>query len=147
MVLRLAIIEKELKVCCSNGSFLNANEGVLRKILTGFDKANQIKGNDGYWSNTYSNMMDIPGQTLAYVSDDLKLVVLDKDVFKSIVTPTNYISVNEFAEKHGKQIAIVRRLCAEGRIENTQKIGETWLIPSDAKYPERKPRTIKSKKE
>lgn len=145
MVLRLVMIEKELKVCCSNGSFLNANESVLRKILTKFDKATRIKGEDGYWSNTYSNMKDIPGQTLAYVSDDAKLVVLDANVFKSIVTPTNFISVNEFAEKHGKQIAIVRRLCAEGRIENVQKIGETWLIPSDAKYPERKPRTIKNK--
>ena len=145
MVLRLAMIEKELKVCCANGSFLKADESVLRKILTEFDRATGIKGHDGYWSNTYSNMKDIPGQTLAYVSDDLKLVILDKNVFKCIVTPTNFVSVNEFAEKNGKQIAIVRRLCAEGRIENAQKIGETWLIPSDAKYPERKPRTVKSK--
>ena len=143
MILRVISVKKEIKVCCSNGSVLTADENVLRKILTGFDKANNIKGNDGYWDVSCTNMKDVQGQTLAYVEDDFTLVVSDKNLFKSIVTPSEFITVSEFAEKFNKKDAIVRRMCTEGRIPGIEKHGETWLIPADAEYPKRKPRTVK----
>ena len=38
---------------------------------------------------------------------------------------------------------MVKRLCDEGRIEGAHKISSGWLIPENAPYPERKPRTVK----
>ena len=143
MILRIISVKKEIKVCCSNGSVLAADENVLRKILTGFDKANTIKGNDGYWNVNCTNMKEVQGQTLAFVEDDFTLVVYDKNLFKDIVTPAKFITVSEFAEKYNKKDAIVRRMCTDGRISGIAKYGETWLIPADAEYPKRKPRTVK----
>lgn len=143
MILRVISVKKEIKVCCSNGSVLTADEDILRKILTGFEKAGNIKGKDSYWNNSFEHMEDVPGTELAYVDDDFNLVVHDQKLFKNIVTPAKFITVSEFAEKYNKKDAIVRRMCTDGRISGIAKYGETWLIPADAEYPKRKPRTVK----
>lgn len=143
MILRIISVKKEIKICCSNGSVLTADEDALRKVLTGFEKAGSIKGKDSYWNSSFERMEDVPGTELAYVDDDFKLVVHDQKLFKSIVTPARFITVSEFAEKYNKKDAIVRRMCTDGRISGIAKYGETWLIPADAEYPKRKPRTVK----
>lgn len=49
-----------------------------------------------------------------------------------------YISVTEFASKHGISERTARNYCATGKIEGVILIGKTWSIPSDAKLPARK---------
>ncbi|MBP1582196.1 MAG: DNA-binding protein [Oscillospiraceae bacterium] len=46
-----------------------------------------------------------------------------------------YLSVADFAKKHGRQPALVRRLCMNGRIKGATSVGSTWLIPENAPYP------------
>lgn len=49
-----------------------------------------------------------------------------------------YISVIQFADKHGISERTVRNYCAEGKIDGVFLIGKTWNIPEDATLPARK---------
>ena len=53
-----------------------------------------------------------------------------------------YISVNQFAEKHGISERTVRNYCAVGKIEGAFLSGKTWNIPADAVLPQKKKRKI-----
>lgn len=46
-----------------------------------------------------------------------------------------YISVIQFAEKHGISSRTVRNYCAQGKIDGAFLTGKTWNIPSDATLP------------
>ena len=48
-----------------------------------------------------------------------------------------YISVIQFAEKHGISERTVRNYCAGGKIEGAFLTGKTWNIPADAVLPKR----------
>lgn len=49
-----------------------------------------------------------------------------------------YISVNEFAERHNVSERTVRNWCAEGKMYGAFLTGKTWNIPSDTPLPLRK---------
>ena len=51
-----------------------------------------------------------------------------------------YISVNQFAEKHGISERTARNYCAVGKIEGAFLSGKTWNIPADAILPQKKKR-------
>ena len=57
---------------------------------------------------------------------------------------TEYISVTEFAERHGISERTVRNYCAVGKIEGAFLTGKTWNIPADAALPQRKSRQQKT---
>ena len=48
-----------------------------------------------------------------------------------------YISVKQFAEKHGISERTARNYCASGKIEGAFLTGKTWNIPTDASLPGR----------
>lgn len=48
-----------------------------------------------------------------------------------------YISVSQFAEKHGISERATRNYCATGKIEGAFLTGKTWNIPADASMPTR----------
>lgn len=48
-----------------------------------------------------------------------------------------YISVSQFAEKHGISERTARNYCATGKIEGAFLTGKTWNIPADASMPTR----------
>lgn len=50
----------------------------------------------------------------------------------------DYLSVSKIAKLWGLSERSVRNYCAEGRISGATLIGKTWMIPSDAKKPNRK---------
>lgn len=50
------------------------------------------------------------------------------------MTTNEYLSVSQFAEKHKKDPANIRKLIAAGRIPAI-KIGNQWAIPADAEPP------------
>lgn len=52
-----------------------------------------------------------------------------------------YISVVDFAEKHGVSERTARNYCAVGKIDGALLIGKTWSIPEDAVLPQRKRKT------
>lgn len=49
-----------------------------------------------------------------------------------------YISVTEFAKRHGFPERTARNYCAMGKIEDAILVGKTWSIPADAELPVRK---------
>ena len=49
-----------------------------------------------------------------------------------------YISVNQFAEKHGISERTARNYCAVGKIEGAFLTGKTWNVPADAVLPQKK---------
>ncbi|MBR5687089.1 MAG: Fic family protein [Prevotella sp.] len=51
-----------------------------------------------------------------------------------------YISVRQFAEKHGISERTARNYCATGKIEGAFLTGKTWNIPANAVVPGRKPK-------
>ncbi len=53
------------------------------------------------------------------------------------MTMTTYLSVKEYAKLHNKDEGNVRRFLIAGRLEG-QKVGNQWIIPVDAVYPEDK---------
>ena len=55
-----------------------------------------------------------------------------------------YISVSEFAEKHGVSQRTVRNYCATGKIDGVLLVGKTWSIPHDAVLPARNGRRCKA---
>ena len=54
-----------------------------------------------------------------------------------------YISVAEFAAKHGIAERTVRNYCARGELDGAILVGKTWSIPADAELPSRKRRKLK----
>ena len=55
-----------------------------------------------------------------------------------------YISVAEFAAKHGISERTARNYCTLGKIEGAILVGKTWNIPADVELPSRKPRQRKA---
>ena len=51
-----------------------------------------------------------------------------------------YISVAEYAAKHGISERTVRNYCAKGKMEGAYLVGKTWNIPADAALPKKKSR-------
>ena len=52
-------------------------------------------------------------------------------------TKMEYISVSEFAQKHGLPERTVRNWCAAGKIPGAFLTGKTWNLPADAELPTR----------
>ena len=57
----------------------------------------------------------------------------------------DYISIAEFAGKHGVSERTVRNWCASGKMEGAFLTGKTWNVPEDASLPGRK--NVKARKE
>ena len=49
-----------------------------------------------------------------------------------------YISVSEFAARHGISERTARNYCSVGKIDGAYLVGKTWNIPEDAALPSRK---------
>ena len=54
-----------------------------------------------------------------------------------------YISVSEFAQKHGISERTARNYCSLGKIEGAYLVGKTWSIPEEAQLPLKKSRAKK----
>ena len=46
-----------------------------------------------------------------------------------------YMTTSQKAAEWGVSRRLVSKYCADGRIEGAMHIGNTWLVPSDAKKP------------
>lgn len=142
MKLRVITQRRELFVLCPNGSILKATQEVLERLLRDFKRPQSFKGDYGYWSKENATMEAVYGETVAFVDDSFKLIILSDKLYSS-KKEVIYISATEYAELHGKSRPSIKNMCAEGRIEGAYKTSSGWLIPKDAPYPERKARSVK----
>lgn len=137
MKLRLVKRENDLYLYCMNGSILNPTKQDLARLLTEFTKPQSFKGENGYWSTAISRIEDAPGETLAYVDDAKKLIVLSGKIFADVVQKEEkYISATEYAERFGRCRATVKNLCVAGRLPGAYKTSSGWLIPENTPYPQ-----------
>lgn len=56
----------------------------------------------------------------------------------------NFISVIEFANKHGISERTARNYCSQGKIEGAFLTGKTWNIPADAEVPKRQSQAVRN---
>jgi excisionase family DNA binding protein len=47
----------------------------------------------------------------------------------------SYMTVKEAAEKWNLNVRTVQMMCADGRLENVVRFGNSWAIPSDVQPP------------
>lgn len=143
MKLRLILQRKKKLLLCPNGSIMEVDNDVLQRLLHQFKRPNTFKGTAGYWNLTVADMGDVAGTTLAYVDDMSRLVLISDKLYEE-PEDVSYVSATEYADAQGKSRAMVKRLCADGRIEGVYKTSSGWLIPANAPWPERKPRISKN---
>lgn len=145
MKLRLIVYKQKKYLLCPNGSVLEADSRVLSKMLSSFRTPNKFKGTAGYWNQASPSMENVLGETLAYVDNSSKLIVLNEKAFEDIIVSDRYISAAEYADLHSKSKASVKNMCKDGRITGAFKNSAGWQIPINAPYPPRKERQTKTK--
>ena len=136
MKLRLLKKGKKTFLYCMNGSIIEPTPEVLVQMLTAFSKPQAFKGTDGYWNDRMASMEDAGGETLAYVDDTNKLIILNENTFRALVTnEIKYISASEYAAKHNKSRASIKNLCLAEKLPGAYKTSAGWMIPEDTPYP------------
>ena len=124
--------ELHLLLCTARIKKLTLKEA--KEFIETYDEPSHY---DGPVIEEFRNFMgEYNGTTLAVVDDNGLLVIHDPEFFRTILEMKNtYLTATQFAEKHEKKSAIVRKLCIDGRIEGARFVGSTWIIPEDAPYP------------
>ena len=136
MKLRLLKNKNNIYIYCSNGSIMKPRDEDLVRLLTTFNKPNQFKGDAGYWNISMATMEDAVGETLAYIDDACKLIVLSEQAFACVLKQDEkYVSVSEYAAAHDKCRATIKNLCVAGKLPGAYKTSSGWLIPENAPYP------------
>lgn len=137
MKARLIQNEDVLQLLLCNGKIKTLTYKDAAEFVATFDNPKHYAGK-GKWDYEGLTMESYCGATIAFVNDDGVLCVESGELFRKILDnrTINYLTVTEYAEKHDKQVAIVRRCCQNGRIPGVFLKGKTWLIPENAPYPE-----------
>lgn len=137
--------ENRIALLLADGSSVVApSVSVLSSLLFNFKSVEDFGFDRGpeNWNGEYPDMLMVPGQNLAYVTDSLQLVVEDVSPFlavfeqvKTTVPIEDVLTAAEYAKKHNKSVEQVKVFCRNGRIWGAKKIGRDWVIPADAPYP------------
>lgn len=137
MKARLLHDNGELKLLICNGRIVTIASEEAREFLLNFDNPSYYAGR-GKWDYEDVTIENFQGETIATVEDDGTLRVLDASKYREIIQPgaAKLLTVAEYAEKHGKQVSIIRRFCRNNRIPGAINRGYAWFIPEDAPYPQ-----------
>ena len=124
----------QLLLCTGIIKMISTDEA--KEFILTFDDATHYEGS-GTWDYEGVPMEAYAGDTIAMVEDDGSLRVIDGETFRGIISfeGAKLLTVPEYAERHGKKTAIVRRFCLQGRMQGAIQKGSRWLIPDDAPYP------------
>jgi len=154
MLARLVKTQKDIRLLCWDGTIETATPHLIKRFLTEFKQIEDLTGKSGMRlvvyppevkrtkeiAQMYEYMIETyPGTTLAYISNEKVLHVLDPMVFQDVLAfmaPNEYLTTREYADKHGVSEGRVKALCQEGRLPGAMHKGHQWLIPRSAKYPE-----------
>lgn len=135
MLARLFVANDEVILAYEAGDIVPLDESGVRNFFLNADiltKENATK----HQGLKIIDMTKSTGNTIAYVDSDYRLVIMDLDYYRSIMSkPTEYLTAEEYGKLHGKKRAIIMRFCRDRRLRGAIKKGETWLIPKDAPYP------------
>lgn len=145
MKTRLMADDKGNWILLADGTMLPATKYELQNMLFNFKTLLQRvvpseKNSVYHWNNEYPDIHSVPGETLAYITDALDLVIINSAPFVPLFNDV-YYSIEDmetsldYAKRHHKSVERVKILCREGRIRGAAKIGRDWIIPKDTPYP------------
>ncbi len=138
MKVRLIRKNGKMYLLCNNGTIAEATEPVLKQLFLCFREIDIVKGKDGRWDTAPTKTMEnYKGTTIAWVEDNGILCLKENPFlsFTQAVTNNEVITAIEYAELHNKNVARIKKLCAEGRITGAVKKAGKWFIPKNAPYP------------
>lgn len=138
-------LNDKLALLLEDGEYIESPDtsvlGILLFNFKSIDDFGLSKG-ESSWKGEYPSISSYPGVTLAYITDNMQLVIDDIapfvtvfDSVKATVPFDEVITAAEYAEKHNKSVEQVKVFCRGGRIFGARKVGRDWLIPQDAPYP------------
>ena len=135
MKTRLYKIGESYYIQTSSGEITRVNRMASRHYLLNF-KAPEYSE---HTKVAPTSIKDYGGDIIAEVTDDNYLLVKNDVLFKALMENDGvvWVSVNDFAQLHGKSQAMVRRYCQNGRIEGAIFTPGGYIIPEDASYPAR----------
>ena len=139
--MKARVVKKDGQVLllCNDGTISVSSNRLMKKFLSLFTDCSTFSGNDGTWTELSLDMGEFPGTTLAYVTDQGALVVLDptlfSETFSDTVVMSDYITIDEFAEKYDRSPSLIKAFIRDGRIPGAIRFGRQWAIPMDAPYP------------
>ena len=135
MKARLLNVSGEVQLLLCTGKVVILSDESAKDFLLNFDDPSYYSGS-GKWDYGVS-MEEYEGDEIAFVDDDGLLCIRDVKAYRTFVTPKaiKYLTVPEYAAKHGKQPGIVRRFCIQNRLDGAIQKGTKWLIPEDCPYP------------
>ena len=136
MKARLLSFENTIQLLLCTGKIKTLSFNEAYNFLSNYN-AEEYYQCDSKWDYENLTMESYRGETIAIVCDEGNLHVSNQELFKQILEnrDAELLTVPEFAELHGKKLAIVRRLCQTGRITGAVRKGKTWLIPASSPYP------------
>lgn len=136
MKARLVYWEEAYQLLVNNGNIYSFSHDEAKRFILRYDDETYYAGS-GKWDHERLTMESYRGETVARVEDDGILSIVNASHFRKLMSQDvlQYISVAEYAAKHGKQPVIVRRLCQMGRLQGAVLKGKVWLIPEDSPYP------------
>lgn len=136
MKARLTRINNAYHLLLSNGAIRKVSLAEAMHFLETFDSELHYAGT-GRWNYEGISMEDYGGETVARVNDDGSLTIVSAADFRAALSAyeINYVSVEQYASKHGKKRSIIARMCNENRLPGVKKVGTRWLIPENAPYP------------
>jgi len=136
MKARLAYLDDSYHLLLCNGIIKKISQFEARNFIESYDSPEHYV-EAGEWDYSIGTMEDYGGETIVLVDNYGDMYVKSSELFRKLLRSTDvkFLSVNEYAQKHDKQRAIVTRLCAQGRLMGTIKVGSQWCIPEDAPYP------------
>lgn len=155
MVARLVQQEESIFLLLKDGSICKRKYVALNTILKEFKHIDSFSEKDyelhvDYWNDNGNTMEEYSGKTIAYVNDDMELVIKDFAPFLCIFDPSavwesiqnmassEFMSLPEYAEYVNVNPARIKVLCKEHRFPGAVKIGRNWifLLGKDTPYPE-----------
>lgn len=136
MKARLLHYEGSLQLLLCNGKIMTVSPKEAYEFLTNYDNQNYYAGT-GTWNYDGVTMESFHGTTIAIVDDTGSLRIENATHFRTILRceEAKLLTVAEYAELHGKQVSIIRRLCRNNRLPGAINKGNAWFIPEGAPYP------------
>lgn len=130
----------KIHLLCSDGTTEKVSAARLSSLLMDFLRIESFSGKNGHWNESYFDMSEVPGKTLAIVADNNALVIQDPWLLAYLNTAnesirTDYLTIHEYAKKHDRSKEMIKAFCREGRIQGAFRKGRAWLIPADSPYP------------
>ena len=138
MKARIVQFRGKTLLLCADGSIAQASEGLLRRVFIGYAAAEAFHGKDGRWDETCVLMEEYQGRSLAWIDDNGLLIIKENPFIPLVesVVDEDYVTVQVYAEEHGRGESLIKRLCRDGRIPGAVRKGNRWFIPRNAPYPE-----------